>query len=1420
MAQKSAITYALDVPPRSPSKLALSSDEVAASYSLVERLGTGATSEVWRATLIGSQDPVVLKVAKHAEHARALASEALVSTLALSPRLPHLVALGTLSVTDATAVVAPRGRAFIAFRDTGTTSMDTLQIERNATLALRIARDVGEALADLHAVGLAHGDVKPQNVTLGDSMAYLIDLGLSGPAHQHDVRGATPRYLARGDRRLGDALARDLLALGLLIAELACAEVHESEDPLACARSIALDPSIAPLCAALLAPEPGARPSARWVHRRASTALGEPTDAGTEERHTRRVRAAYLRLRRRELAGALTASSDTAPWVAETLAHHAAARAMCGAAGVEPPVPLATEPDRNVQPLPLCERQRWLVSLVGSAAAAWPADTIRAPSEPQLASALEALATRVRPEIWTLRDVESALTDEAPKRAPRAAAPSTLDASGAALLAVHLHRMPTDWAAIEMVETHASQAPEALTLLAADALRLAGQLGRARSLIADAHLGRGRGCDVTADILRRCGDTQRAAEFADQAIACGADPNGRARACLARIHYEEGSLDRAAEIVGTRPEHAATAEVAALIQAARGAVAEALSYARRGYSLASTPESRARLSATIAFIQRGQNTGEACRRFRAAAVHAVQAGAVLEEASYRTGEASACVDVGDLEGAIAAADRAALLWEEVLDRPSMSARAWLARAAAFAAVDAVHEATLAAERASMHASECGDARAEAYAWWVVADVAEPGSACGAAAAHRARALVDGDGDDDVQGAARILRHAPTELSAAQRQQLDGRCRHAAAKPASSEARLAWWGARAIDLLMSGAAADSAQHDRCRQVVSELCALADADAPVEAVGRAMHTGACLAAALSETDALERLSAARHDRAARVREGTRGHLAESARSCSWVVGRNMAPAIDASHAIDLRQLVLALSERNSLRKLLDRVLDVLLTWTGAERGLLLMKTPESKLVPRAARNLSRADLQDEQLLVSTSLAERALSTGEPVVAIDAMEELSSSYDSVHALKLRSVLALPLAAHGEVLGVVYLDDRLRRGAFGDKELAWAQSVAPVAALAIADARAQVQLRRAAKSADRAARKLEKALARKETELDVAERELARAAPVDSPRQRHPDIIGESEPMTQLLRLTDRVAASDVPVLLLGESGSGKELIARALHRRSPRRDAAFVGENCGALPETLLESTLFGHTKGAFTGAHRHRVGLFEAADGGTLLLDEIGEMSMGMQTKLLRILEDNLVRPVGSTRSRKVDVRVVAATHRDLEKMVAEGTFRQDLYYRLNVIAIRIPALRERPADIRLLVDHLIRKHAPSRQVQVSESAYARLRQHSWPGNVRQLENEVRRALLLADDTIEGSHLSIGDTEGDQRAALGLDLRARVDHLEVQLVEEAMGRTAGNQTQAARLLGVSRYGLHKMMKRLGIAPHKRHRDATVG
>ena len=1385
-------------------------------YVLQQRVGHGGSAVVWRAR---APDGclVALKLARdRATSSTALVREALHAALALSPRLPDLreLGLGHLRGSELEPLRAEdcdeEALCFVALgwhpgRELG--AVVAAAADPRA-LALRVAIDVGEALADLHAAGLAHGDVKLANIVYDEQQqrAALLDLGLAGPAHRRQPEGGTPRYLPRGDHDFGDARARDLLALGVVLAEIVDAATAAAAEAVDAARGACLPSPLDAICAALLAPEPGARPAADWVHDAAAASAIAPADQRAV-RDRRRVRARYLSLRRTELARSSELAPSVAPWASEAVALFQRARQVCAALGTEPPAPLELRPERRLAPLDAEQRSRWLSSLVGRAAAAWPLGPLASASEADLAAALTRLATRKQPAVWSLHEIESELAGREPPPSPPRSADATeerLSAARAADLALSVARVPPDPEALATVERLGDEAPIELRLAAADALRLAGELGRARALVL--HLPEAGA--VVADVLRRAGDLTRAAEVALETIESGRDRGGRARACLARLHLDAGDDETAANLLRDATHDAATAEVAARLAAGRGEHEEAGRHARRGAALASGAEERARLAATVAYVTRWRGDLQAYRDgYRQAVEHAERAGAVLEEASYRTGEAAACVDLGEIDAAVDAARRAALLWEDVLGRPAMAARAWLARAAAYAAIDAPHEARRAAERAIERAVESGDRHAEAYAYWCIADACPAGSRDGVEAAERAAVLLaDSGGDDELQAAARCLRHGACGLSDERIAAFDGRCRSASAA-ASAFARLAWWGARGEALVASSPA--DAELGTARTVLSELTVLAEVEAPVPTRGKAMFAACRLAALLGDSEALARLDAVRSEAARRVTRSVTSPLADAAQGCAWLQRRGLPrlEQVEPEQAIDLQALVRALSERTSLRALLDRVLDVLLLWTGAERGLLLLED-EGELRPHAARNLTQEDLSGEQLSVSTSLAQRARDSGEPVVAIDAMNELSQSYDSVHALKLRSVLALPLAARGQSLGVVYLDDRLRRGAFGDKELRLAQALAPVAALAIADARTQEALEQALDRAEQAGRELEQALAKKEVALDVAERELAITVAGRDTRHRFEDIVGRSEPMRRLLGLVDRVAQADVPILLRGESGSGKELVARAIHRASGRADQSFVSENCGALPETLLESALFGHVRGAFTGAHRSRVGLFEAADGGTLFLDEIGEMSLGMQTKLLRVLEDNTVRPVGSTHPLTVDVRIIAATHRDVEAMVAAGRFREDLYYRLDVVALQIPSLRERPDDIPLLVEHLLHKHAPGRRVRVTRAASARLQQHPWPGNVRQLENEVRRALLLADDVIDVDQLTIpaDPSAGDQLA--GLDLRAHIDRLEIDLVGQALERTSGNQTRAAKLLGISRFGLHKMLKRLGI------------
>jgi two-component system response regulator AtoC len=309
---------------------------------------------------------------------------------------------------------------------------------------------------------------------------------------------------------------------------------------------------------------------------------------------------------------------------------------------------------------------------------------------------------------------------------------------------------------------------------------------------------------------------------------------------------------------------------------------------------------------------------------------------------------------------------------------------------------------------------------------------------------------------------------------------------------------------------------------------------------------------------------------------------------------------------------------------------------------------------------------------------------------------------------------------------------------------------------------------------------------------------------------------IVATSEAMIELLETMERAAAFKSTVLITGESGTGKEVLARAIHAQSPRRNDAFVAVNCGAIPEALLESELFGHAKGAFTGADRTRRGLFAEADGGTLFLDEVGELPTALQVKLLRVLQEEEVRPIGDTKARAVDVRVIAATSRDLEAEVAEGRFREDLFYRLNVMRLEVPPLRERPRDIPLLVDHFLahfRKTLGRAVRTLSDDALERLLAYRWPGNVRELENVIERAIILADgDTVTLRELPQNvvspEDPAQGRGLQDFSLKRARRSVEVDVIQRALRATGGNRTHAARLLGISHRALLYKIKDYGL------------
>jgi DNA-binding NtrC family response regulator len=312
---------------------------------------------------------------------------------------------------------------------------------------------------------------------------------------------------------------------------------------------------------------------------------------------------------------------------------------------------------------------------------------------------------------------------------------------------------------------------------------------------------------------------------------------------------------------------------------------------------------------------------------------------------------------------------------------------------------------------------------------------------------------------------------------------------------------------------------------------------------------------------------------------------------------------------------------------------------------------------------------------------------------------------------------------------------------------------------------------------------------------------------------KYRFDTLIGQSETMVEVFKMISKVKDSRATVLILGETGTGKELVARAIHFNSIRAEKPFLPVNCGALTESLLESELFGHVKGAFTGALRDKKGVFEVADGGTVFLDEVGDVSLGLQQVLLRVLESGEIQPVGSTRRNRVDVRVIAATNKDLDELMCKSLFREDLYYRLNVISIRLPPLREHKEDIAALAYHFLRKHAQENEKdieKISTAALGILEAHQWPGNVRELDNTIARAVLL-----ESEKTIFPESLPDMMRRSGRDIISEDDdtfrtleEVDKAYVTKVLKKTGGNKVKASQILGINRTSIWRMMHRLNI------------
>lgn len=449
------------------------------------------------------------------------------------------------------------------------------------------------------------------------------------------------------------------------------------------------------------------------------------------------------------------------------------------------------------------------------------------------------------------------------------------------------------------------------------------------------------------------------------------------------------------------------------------------------------------------------------------------------------------------------------------------------------------------------------------------------------------------------------------------------------------------------------------------------------------------------------------------------------------------------------------------------LFERVMDEALVQMNAERGFIVLGDNPDQLEMKVARQFQHS-LKTGLSEISQTALRQVLTERKARVWLDAPRELAAA-QSVIIGQVRSIACAPLICRGKLLGAIYVDSRTDRNVFSEDVLEFLTAFAGIAALALENARLVQQ-------------------------LEAEKSDLA----VQLGQDRFPDIIGRSPAMQQVFNLMSRVIPASSPVLIQGETGTGKELVARAIHYNGPRREGPFVPVNCGAIPEALLESELFGHTRGAFTGAVTDKKGLFASADGGTIFLDEVSELPLSLQPKLLRVLQNGEVRRVGDTKPMRVDVRVISATNRNLDNLVKEGKFREDLYYRLNVIPIELPPLRERKEDIPLLAAHFLRLSAArvgKRITGISEPALEKLSQYSWPGNIRQLENVIERAVVLCSgDRLSAEDISLPVEEKPGR--MQNVHTGTVAEIEKQVVLERLARFGGNRTKTAASLGISR------------------------
>ncbi|MBX3206663.1 MAG: sigma 54-interacting transcriptional regulator [Labilithrix sp.] len=873
---------------------------------------------------------------------------------------------------------------------------------------------------------------------------------------------------------------------------------------------------------------------------------------------------------------------------------------------------------------------------------------------------------------------------------------------------------------------------------------------------------------------------------------------------------------------------------AAFANSRAGSLDEARASLARAREIAggASPRGRFRLASATAFVEYGAGeTPLATRAYKDALELAEEHGLDDVVASAALNYGAACHEQGDLGRALDAYARGRRL-AVALAMPTTEVTLSFNLAKVYADVGSPDRARLHAEATLRAARRERMTLLEAGASAVLAEVASLAGEHRASAEHLddAERLITGAGDREAVDLA--LQRARALVASGDRAGAEralASCEARVRALATRDAEAAWLGIRASVAIAEGRPADATLDLERALPLAESSGQRGLVADLEA-----KTAEAFAAA--GRDFLSERHAAR---AREIWERTLASLPEelhdafrrhpSRAKVFAPAPQAAAPERAAPAAIDVRRILeinRRLNSATTTSAVLEEALDAAISLTNAERGFLLVRVTRGeggvtrgeggedgvargeRLRVTVARNVDRETLRQGHLKFSRTVAERVVRTGEPVIAIDAaFDPRFVKARSVHAMKLKSLLCVPIRSPDGILGAIYVDHRFSAGGFRPELVDVLLALGDQAALALEKARLVEELRVKSKVLEEQNAEIER-LARGQA-LEIARlkrtiEEDEHRSPAARPRFDYSGIVATSLPMRRIFAVLDRVIDADVTVLVRGESGTGKERIARAIHDNSARASAPFVAINCGALPETLLEAELFGYERGAFSGATRDHPGLFVSARGGTLFLDELGEMPPSMQVKLLRVLQEHEVRPLGANEAVATDVRLVCATNRVLAEEVRAGRFREDLYYRVAVVEIELPPLRDRIEDVLPIAEAILARLATDLgrpRATLDRSGERALLAHAWPGNVRELENVLTKAFLLAPgSTIGAADLDLGAAGAPARGP-SVALRARI----VATLEE----TDWNVVHTSQLLGMPRATLYRKMRRFGLA-----------